>query len=159
MQVISTFIRPLSEKHSINLVLLNDENALRYEKQLYSIHNESIFTPNIHKSLALIMKAWYVALLTSFGMSRRDAAGHYPTRATRPVTRPVLNRPNYPYYPWPAGIWTIFDLTRPDPWKPMKIITCWPVTIFNLDPLYPWKKLLLTRITCDIFSRNIFTKS
>ena len=29
----------------------------------------------------------------------RDAAGHYPTRATRPVTRPVLNRPNYPYYP------------------------------------------------------------
>ena len=70
VQVISTFIRPLSEKHSINLVLLNDENALRYEKQLYSIHNESIFTLNIHKSLALIMKAWYVALLTSFGMSR-----------------------------------------------------------------------------------------
>ena len=84
---------------------------------------------------------------------------NYPTRATRPVTRPVLNRPNYPYYPWPAGIWTIFDPTRPDPWKPMKIITRWPVTIFNLDPLDPWKKLLLTRITRDIFSRNIFTKS
>ena len=32
-------------------------------------------------------------------MSSRDAAGHYPTRATRPMTRPVLNRPNYPYYP------------------------------------------------------------
>ena len=29
----------------------------------------------------------------------RDAAGHYPTRATRPVTRPALNRANYPYYP------------------------------------------------------------
>ena len=33
------------------------------------------------------------------GSQTRDAAGHYPTRATRPVTRPVLNRPNYPYYP------------------------------------------------------------
>ena len=33
------------------------------------------------------------------------------------------------------------------------------MTIFNLDPLDPWKKLLLTRITRDIFSRNIFTKS
>ena len=29
----------------------------------------------------------------------RDAAGNYPTRATRPVTRPALNRDNYPYYP------------------------------------------------------------
>ena len=89
----------------------------------------------------------------------RDAAGHYPTRATRPVTRPVLNRPNYPYYPWPAGIWTIFDPTRPDPWKPMKIITRWPVTFFYVDPLDPWEKLPLTRITRDIFSRDIFTKS
>ena len=33
------------------------------------------------------------------GLSGRDAAGHYPTRATRPVTRPALNRANYPYYP------------------------------------------------------------
>ena len=30
---------------------------------------------------------------------------------------------------------------------------------FYLDPLDPWKKLLLTRITRDIFSSNIFTKS
>ena len=34
-----------------------------------------------------------------YDVGSRDAAGHYPTRATRPVTRPVLNRPNYPYYP------------------------------------------------------------
>ena len=30
----------------------------------------------------------------------RDAAGNYPTRATGPMTWPILNRDNYPYYPW-----------------------------------------------------------
>ena len=47
-------------------------------------------------------------------MPSRDAAGHYPTRATRPVTRPVLNRPNYPYYPRDPRVFGQF-LTRPDP--------------------------------------------
>ena len=37
--------------------------------------------------------------LSLFKLASRDAAGNYPTRATRPVTRPVLNRPNYPFYP------------------------------------------------------------
>ena len=87
----------------------------------------------------------------------RDAAGHYPTRATRPVTRPVLNRPNYPYYPWPAGIWTIFDPTRPVEAHENH----YPLTRDNFQPwpARPVKKLLLTRITRDIISRNIFTKS
>ena len=55
---------------------------------------------------------------------------NYPTRATRPVTRPALNRGNYPYYPWPAGIFEDADPydpwpagicyypTRPGPWRP-----------------------------------------
>ena len=51
-----------------------------------------------------------------FGVARwsasiRDAAGHYPTRATRPVTRPVLNR-----HTWAQG----GELSRISP--PRKIL-------------------------------------
>ena len=89
----------------------------------------------------------------------RDAAGNYPTRATRPVTRPALNRPNYPYYPWPAGIWTTFDPTRPDPWKPIKIITRWPVTFFILTRLTREKNFSWPALPVTYFLGNIFTKS
>ena len=89
----------------------------------------------------------------------RDAAGNYPTRATRPVTRPALNRPNYPYYPWPAGIWTIFDPTRPDPWKPIKIITRWPVTFFTLTRLTREKNYSWPALPVIYFLGNLSPKS